>query len=93
MIPSVYCLLSLFNSIYDPFLFTNNQDNTSAPLTTTGFTGHNIHLVNLHYLDSVYGFRIEFFPFFNKISVDTMSKLEFLFTIYVHDGKNAKNSE
>lgn len=83
MIPSVYCLLSLFDSKSDLFLFTNNQDNTSAPLATTDFMGHNTYLVNLHYFDSVYGFRIDFIPFSYKTSVDTMSKLEFLFTIQV----------
>lgn len=81
MIRSVYCLLSLSDSKYDLFLFTNNQDNTSAPLATTGLTEHDTHIVNLHYLDSVYGFMIDLLPFFNKITVDTMSKLEFLFTI------------
>ncbi|GEM_PF-3610036 len=93
MIRSVYCLLSLSNSEYYPFLFTNNQDNTSAPLATTGFAEHNTFLVNLHYFDSVYGFRIEFPPFFNKITVDTMSKTEFLFTIKVQVGNITQNSE
>jgi len=100
MIRCVYCLLSLFDSLYALFFIIPNQDKTAAPLILPAFarilqTPSNFTLFRqcLRAKYQIIPFFSLFFTLFHFFAFDTMSNLRFLFTTYQYYTEYSVNYE